>query len=629
MFTRKDKITIYNLLLEKYSLGDKIEEKELIKYLNDNGLNNKEFSYNSYQSLFKDLSEFLKEVVVDQKKYYLLKNYEEKINTLNQNLARNNNFHRSNTFTGYDDQIKKEKKFVKTNNESFNKLTKNLIKNEKKVLKKLDDVEKGKITTLILKNFNVDTFYPLSLISQYLEDNHIDYKEYGFKKMKLFFKQFSNVKMQDRVTDKVPACYLSFSKLNKEKVDNQADLNKKSTSDKKENTLPNKDEIFIPEKIISLYNEIFSRNENADEIQKILKDAYSDSINNSSYKIKDDSIIVPLSSKENENNIFVIKKSTSKTDYKYFLSYLGEKEKPKPGDLFLDTISFDDYDTRIIELSKLARKESWCYINSKDKYIILKIYLQYTFYKLSTENKIAISDDKKYLAFNTGLVDDNFQYIYLLAYLKDKEKNNYSFLTFTTVGVKGNGKLIVENFNPIPLKADYINNPSELYFDVNENLVIDYDHILIDNLPRLPFSFILSSTNNVEISKLIKQFLVSSPIQKEKIYEDLKNIVRKDKYTYQNLKFALEKAIDYVLKEVENDYHIVLPCYYPSRNALSLLLPLKLGKKNTIDCFLVVEKMPSNNYQGQTILPVKQAYTNARLIGPTTYTYLDPDKIND
>ena len=117
--------------------------------------------------------------------------------------------------------------------------------------------------------------------------------------------------------------------------------------------------------------------------------------------------------------------------------------------------------------------------------------------------------------------------------------------------------------------------------------------------------------------------------EKNSLFLTLSNEIKKDFITYSNCKYAIERAINYAIKEASYDYHIPLACYYPSRGVISLLLPLKITSYNRIDCFLLIEKMPSNNYQGQTILTLKQAYTNCRLLSPMVCTYLDCQKIDD
>lgn len=47
---------------------------------------------------------------------------------------------------------------------------------------------------------------------------------------------------------------------------------------------------------------------------------------------------------------------------------------------------------------------------------------------------------------------------------------------------------------------------------------------------------------------------------------------------------------------------------------MSLLLPLCLNEDNRADVALVVQRMESGNYQGQTILTLPQAYLDARLV---------------
>ena len=123
-------------------------------------------------------------------------------------------------------------------------------------------------------------------------------------------------------------------------------------------------------------------------ISLLLKD-YTTAYKEKSFKPKDDAFIFPLSfqSKENEALIASIKKAGKGATYAYYLNFVGsDKEKAK--DCLDDHIRFNDYEGAMAELAKLARKEKWCYHNSKDKYIILKIYLQYTFYQVFSQNKL-------------------------------------------------------------------------------------------------------------------------------------------------------------------------------------------------------------------------------------------------
>ena len=62
---------------------------------------------------------------------------------------------------------------------------------------------------------------------------------------------------------------------------------------------------------------------------------------------------------------------------------------------------------------------------------------------------------------------------------------------------------------------------------------------------------------------------------------------------------------------------------------MSLMLPLEFGNKDEVEAVLLIEKTQSGNYQGQTILTLKQCYVNARLILPLENSFLNPAKIED
>lgn len=76
----------------------------------------------------------------------------------------------------------------------------------------------------------------------------------------------------------------------------------------------------------------------------------------------------------------------------------------------------------------------------------------------------------------------------------------------------------------------------------------------------------------------------------------------------------LDDAIELAQKRVEWNFKTAVPAFYPTKNTMSLLLPLDLTENEQPDVALVVELMESGAYIGQTILTMKMAYNNARLI---------------
>jgi hypothetical protein len=94
------------------------------------------------------------------------------------------------------------------------------------------------------------------------------------------------------------------------------------------------------------------------------------------------------------------------------------------------------------------------------------------------------------------------------------------------------------------------------------------------------------------------------------------------------LKNRIEDAVNLAKKRVEWNYKMAIPMYYPTRNTGSLLLPLSLVDEDHVDLALVVERLPSGAYQGQTVLPLDLAYCDSRLVTRPDSDWLKTDVIN-
>ena len=89
----------------------------------------------------------------------------------------------------------------------------------------------------------------------------------------------------------------------------------------------------------------------------------------------------------------------------------------------------------------------------------------------------------------------------------------------------------------------------------------------------------------------------------------------------------LEDAVELARKQVRWNFKTAIPCYFPTRNVMSLMLPLALQNDNRPDAALVVELTHSGNYQGQTILNLQQAYLDGRLLCRPNSEWLDSREI--
>lgn len=247
----------------------------------------------------------------------------------------------------------------------------------------------------------------------------------------------------------------------------------------------------------------------------------------------------------------------------------------------LDFIFFPNFEEKIDDLAELAEPENWDYKhivnpNSKSKPILFN-YLRYTYAKLAQENKIELSADGQYLAFNTGLVTTNQEAIFCFCQ-KQKKKTSKAKTSWFFQGWKRKGEHDMAKFDKIPEMAHYFDDPSVLVFDCKKQLNANIEHIIEDNKDRFPEQY----------SKMSSHLL-------------------------HNL---LKGAIDSAVERVKRNYKTAIPHYYDGR--IQLLLPLCFSEANKAELALVVENMGSM-YRAATCLTLDMAYNNARqLVRPDT-----------
>lgn len=227
----------------------------------------------------------------------------------------------------------------------------------------------------------------------------------------------------------------------------------------------------------------------------------------------------------------------------------------------------------------LAKPEEWSFKSEEFKkkynqeYPILTNYLNYTFLRVQDLNLITYSDDGDKACFNTGLQTKEEKDIYA-TFFKNKEAEKFGApdWTFYTFAESYSSKL--SPFQPLPLIATYISNPSDLVFDVNLDIDVNYNHILKHNSDRLPEA--LRTNDHLALT-------------------------------------ALRGAVESLYNRIIRNYKVAIPHWYD--NKIQLLLPLNLMSDTVADVALVVDKDKERNiYKATTIISMDMAYIDARLI---------------
>lgn len=286
-----------------------------------------------------------------------------------------------------------------------------------------------------------------------------------------------------------------------------------------------------------------------------------------------------------------------------------------------------DFRQVVSDLKNMALKERWYYKvqNPAFPFPILSKYLTYTFFRLSKEQgKIKKTD--QYAAFNTGLVNNLYEPIYAL-FEKNRVqgRQEWYFHEFCISGVGKAGKILASNFNPLPQRAHFFNNPAELIYDSNApEPQLNWNHIILDNVSRLPIEFL---EENKPTDFLFRDASGMNTVEKADYFGQLARAIENDSKKFRAIKNRFADSLSLALKRVQWNFKTAIPMYYPQNNKMSLLLPLSLLDDEVIDLALVTEKTQSGNYLGHTILPLDWAYSNARLVTRPDSDWLVAEKI--
>ncbi|MEL6778090.1 MAG: DUF3825 domain-containing protein [Cyanobacteria bacterium J06597_16] len=270
---------------------------------------------------------------------------------------------------------------------------------------------------------------------------------------------------------------------------------------------------------------------------------------------------------------------------------------------------------KVGELAAIALSERW-YFGPKPPddfaYPILKSYLRYTFIRLQHEGKAIASENHTYRAFNTGLVDTLLRPIYALFEQPTAPNEKVWNLTFCIASEGIAGKTLVAQFPQLPLAANYLRQPERVFYDLAAGAPqVDWQHVVKDNMARLPLAFLEKyapagftpqSTQGLSTSDFFdyKRSFIAS--------------LEADPSAYRTMVSQLEDALTRTLRRTQINYKTAVPTYYPKINSVDLLLPICLVDESTVDFAIVTRREPSGKYIGHTILTLRQAYNNARLI---------------
>ena len=257
--------------------------------------------------------------------------------------------------------------------------------------------------------------------------------------------------------------------------------------------------------------------------------------------------------------------------------------------------SYDFYTTklRVLATSELP-PEKWSYAGKTD-FGILRNYIYFTFDKLWREREEAEESEKQQIiymddevaCFNTGLFDKGWQPIYFFCEKNPiADKQPWKFIGFYNSYTIMYCKISTAAVSGLR-RANYFSDPSALIFNINLDIVPQWNHILYDedNFKRIPEQL---RANGQDFCRTL-----------------------------------IDGAIHSVKLRIEANYKTIVPQLFGGK--IQLLAPLCLNNPDTADLALVLSLSEDKTvYYGHTCLTTEMAYNNARLIARPESYWLHP-----
>ncbi|MCM1274048.1 MAG: DUF3825 domain-containing protein [Lachnospiraceae bacterium] len=524
----------------------------------------------------------------------------------------------------------------------------------------IPEEDKDMLYKMLTDYFPCNKQYHMAAVSKFLSDRGVDRMKYGFFKMKDFLSELGFMRMDDAVLGGVPQTMITIvprdgsdsplpvqppQPARPAYFDGYEPPRRAPESAADANTIPTgrlTDFCNLPIKpmgILEKYLHDKGMKVDFSIVVRSISDDYDRARAEGSVRIHDAKLIFPVRYlKDDGTHIELTLKPSTYEGKKWFLYYVDTVPRDRsalfgdPGRQLENFAFLGSWSNFLTELATRAVDEEWDFSSAPIKnHQILMQYIKYTFSRLTREKKVCISQDRQFAAFNTGLADNHYDDIYACFAPNDPDgSTEWKFIGFCTAASGGLGKQLVNYFNPLPQPPSYFKRNEDLFFDHTKQLHTDFEHIIIDNIKRLPPQFLYDQFfDNSEARQLVEDIRACGHDRfererRDELYDELRDIIRENSRLFMRIQNRLKDSIELARKRVRWNYKTAVPSYFPKRDSMSLMLPLALLDENIPDVALVVELTRSGSYQGQTILTLPQAYIDARLMCRITGDWLTP-----
>lgn len=235
-----------------------------------------------------------------------------------------------------------------------------------------------------------------------------------------------------------------------------------------------------------------------------------------------------------------------------------------------------------------------------DNYCVFCNYVRYTYYKAQKEGKTLEYGNLR--MFHTGWFHNNTDDVYML-WGYDEDGKNQMYLTRRSC--KDARDFIRLFGNRMPQIVDYPISQ----FDFNINIETEYGHIIDEHADRIPAETIDMIRHSLDLRR------DGENLGKQEIVRLGRNFLRR----------LLDGCIMDTRKRLGNRIDEAVLFWNKRTDKMCWLIPLRFGITERVNLTLVVEPSVLNGeptYRAHTILPLKESFKCARLLGPVRVEWL-------
>lgn len=231
---------------------------------------------------------------------------------------------------------------------------------------------------------------------------------------------------------------------------------------------------------------------------------------------------------------------------------------------------------------------------------IIKRYLKYTYHKANSDDKVLVHGEERML--HTGWFYNGTDPIYCVWGTGTNGLNAFKFIRHG----ERDGRALRSKFNnQVPEQLSF----PRMQFNPDLSIESEFGHIFGDRINRIP-----------DVVKRMIYAASEIPFD-DSISTD--SVISDEYHNY--LCRILLGCLEETRLRIRNNTEVAVPFWNMRRETINWLFPLRMGVSNEVNLVAILEPTTLNGseiYRAYTVLGLKDAYINARVLGPVTAEWL-------